>query len=103
MPLTPGQLVDGKYKVVRLVAEGGMGAIWEAEHTRIKRKIAIKVLLWNMANDAECIGRFDREARVASLVSTPYVADVIDLGDLPSGERFIVMEYLDGETLQTRL
>jgi serine/threonine-protein kinase len=103
MPLSPGEIVDDKYRVVRKVGEGGMGAVFEAADTRANRRVAIKVLLPALARDPEHVARFDREARVASLVKSPYLADVIGLGDLRTGERFIVMEYLEGESLEARL
>jgi serine/threonine-protein kinase len=103
MALSPGQIVASKYAVVRLLGEGGMGAVYEATHTPTGRPVAIKVLLPLLAHDAECIARFDREARVAARVSSPYLAEVIDIGDTETGARYIAMELLDGESLQTRL
>jgi len=103
MPLAPGQIVGDKYAIVRLLGEGGMGAVYEASDRVSSRPVAIKVLLPAMARDPECVARFDREARVAARVKSPYLAEVLDIGNMPSGERFIVMELLDGESLQSRL
>ncbi len=103
MALSIGSIVDGKYRVVRLIAEGGMGAVFEGEDTRSGRSVAIKALLPAVAKDREIVARFEREARVANLVRSPHLVEFLDVGALPTGERFIVMEYLDGETLQTRL
>lgn len=103
MPLSIGHVVDGKYRVVRPIAEGGMGAVFEAEDVRDRRRVAIKALLPALARQPEIMERFEREARVARLVRSPNLVEFLDLGALPTGERFIVMEYLDGESMQTRL
>ncbi|MBS2016025.1 MAG: serine/threonine protein kinase [Deltaproteobacteria bacterium] len=103
MSLEPGQTIDGKYKVGRLIGEGGMGTVYEGENSRIGRRVAIKVLHANVASMPEFAERFEREARVAARVGSPNVCDVLDLGDLPNGDRYIVMEFLDGQSLEERL
>jgi serine/threonine-protein kinase len=103
MSLEGGQILDGKYRVIRPIGEGGMGAVYEAEHMRIERRVAIKVLRPDAAVRPELISRFQKEARVAAKIASRHVCDVLDLGDLPTGEAYIVMEYLDGEGLDARL
>ena len=103
MSLEPGQIIDAKYRVVRRIGEGGMGTVYEGENSRIGRRVAIKVLHAQVAAMPEFVERFEREARAAARIGSPYVCDVLDLGDLPSGDRYIVMEYLDGVSFEDRI
>ena len=103
MPLDAGQVIDGKYVIKRLIAEGGMAEVYLGTNERIGKNVAVKVLHRDVATDPSVIARFEREAQVAALISSAHVTDVLDLGELPTGERFIVMEYLDGESLAARL
>jgi serine/threonine-protein kinase len=101
--IQPGAIIEGKYRVVRHIGEGGMGTVFEGENVRIERRVAIKVLNAEVASTPEFLARFDREARAAARVGSPHICDVLDSGQLDNGERFIVMEYLDGESLDDRL
>lgn len=103
MTFDPGHIIDGKYRVVRHLGAGGMGAVYEGENLRLGRRVAIKVLHQQVACLPEFVERFEREARAAARVGSPHVCNVFDLGDLPSGDRFIVMEYLEGVSLEERL
>ncbi|HVH44047.1 MAG TPA: protein kinase [Labilithrix sp.] len=105
MPTTiePGVIIDGKYRVLRRIGEGGMGTVYEGENIRIERRVAIKILHEHVASSPEFAQRFEREARASARIGSQHVCDVLDLGDLPNGERFIVMEFLDGESLEDRL
>ncbi len=103
MPLEVGQTIDGKYRVVRRIGEGGMGTVYEGENVRIGRRVAIKVLHAHVAARPELAARFEREARAAARIGSDHICDVLDLGDLADGERYIVMEYLDGDSLEARL
>ena len=103
VPVSPDQTIDGKYRVGRRIGEGGMGTVYEGENIRIGRRVAIKVLHAHVAERPEFASRFEREARVAAKIGSPHICDVLDLGDLPDGERFIVMEYLEGVSLEDRL
>src|SRR5690242_1986139 len=103
MSLQDGQVIDGKYQIVRLIGEGGMGAVYEGLNTRIKRRVAIKLLHSGVAANSEIIQRFEREAQVAGTVGNDHILEILDLGALPSGERYMVMEFLDGETLTQRI
>jgi serine/threonine protein kinase len=103
MPLQPGEIIDGKYRIVRLVGEGGMGAVYEGENTRIKRKVAIKVLHAAVAEKVDVVARFEREAQAAGRIGSEHIVEVLDLGSLPSTERFMVMEFLEGEDLTGRI
>lgn len=103
MALEPGQIIDSKYKVIRHIGEGGMGTVYEGENMRIARRVAIKVLHAQVAAMADFVARFEREARAVARIGSQHVCDVLDLGDLPSGDRYIVMEYLDGVSFEDRL
>ncbi len=102
-PLAPGELLDGRYRISRLIAEGGMGSVYEAEAIRIGRKVAVKVLHPRFAASPLEVERFQREARTAVQVSSPHVVDMLDFGQAASGELFLVMELLQGESLRDRL
>jgi serine/threonine-protein kinase len=102
MALSIDDVLDGKYRVVRLIGEGGMGTVYEGEHVRIKRRVAIKALLPSIAT-VEGIERFEREAQAAGEIGNEHILEVLDLGMLASGEHYMVMEYLDGQTLAQRL
>jgi len=95
--------VIGPYRVIRKLGEGGMGAVFEAFHEVIQRRVAIKVLHAEAGRSAETINRFINEARAANLVDHPSLVQITDFGNLPDGSGFLVMEYLQGETLAGRL
>jgi serine/threonine protein kinase len=103
MVLQQGQVLDGKYRIVRVIGEGGMGAVYEGENVRIRRRVAIKLLHAGIAANMEMVQRFEREAQVAGTVGNDHILEILDLGALPTGERYMVMEYLDGETLTDRI
>jgi serine/threonine-protein kinase len=99
----PGQVLDGKYRIVRLIGEGGMGAVFEGENVRISRRVAIKVLHGAALSNAETVKRFEREAQAAGRIGSEHILEILDLGVLPDGERYMVMEFLAGETLTQRI
>jgi tRNA A-37 threonylcarbamoyl transferase component Bud32 len=103
MSLEIGQIIEGKYRIVRLIGEGGMGAVYEGENVRIKRRVAIKVLHAATATNAEAVQRFEREAQAAGRIGSDHILEVLDLGTLTNNDRFMVMEYLDGEPLSARI
>ena len=95
--------VIGPYRVIRQLGEGGMGAVYEAVHEVIKRRVAIKVLHPEAGRSSDTINRFINEGRAANLISHPGLVQITDFGNLPDGSGFLVMEYLAGETLADRL
>ena len=103
MPVEIGQLIEGKYRIVRLVGEGGMGSVYEGENTRINRRVAIKVLHAAFTGNTEVMQRFEREAQAAGRIGNDHILEVLDLGSLADGDHFIVMEFLDGESLSSRI
>jgi len=101
--LSTGEIVDGKYRIIRLIGEGGMGAVYEGENTRIHRRVAIKVLHAGVAETAEAVQRFEREAQAAGRIGSEHIVEVLDLGNLASGDRYMVMEFMDGDSLSARI
>ena len=103
MSLEPGQMIDGKYRIVKMIGEGGMGAVYMGENVRINRKVAIKVLHAAYTGNEEVMQRFEREAQAAGRIGNDHILEVLDLGQLPDGDHFIIMEFLDGEPLSSRI
>lgn len=100
--LAPGTMLDDKYRVESLLAMGGMGAVYVGTHTKLRKRVAIKVLNPSL-NTPQMIERFHREAITASQVGHEGIAQVTDLGTSTNGEPFLVMELLEGESLAKRL
>ena len=98
-----GQDVGGKYRLERVIGEGGMASVFEAWHQRLGQKVAIKVLAPEFARDRELVERFEREARAVWKLRTPHVARVIDVDATLDGLPYIVMEYLEGRDLEAEL
>jgi predicted Ser/Thr protein kinase len=103
MSLEPGQMIDGKYRIVKMIGEGGMGAVYSGENVRINRRVAIKVLHAAYTGNEEVMQRFEREAQAAGRIGNDHILEVLDLGQLPDGDHFIIMEFLDGEPLSGRI
>ncbi len=103
MTLQPGHTIEGKYRIVRLLGKGAMGAVYEGENERIRRRVAIKILHSDVSHNADVVQRFEREAQAAGRIGSAHIVEVLDLGNLFTGERFMVMEYLDGESLGARI
>jgi len=102
MALVPGQTF-GNYQIVRLVGEGGFGEVYEAWNQFLQRRAAIKVLHTGMLDDPELVRRFLNEARAASAIRHPNIIEVLDAGVTPEGEPYILMEFLEGDSLQKLL
>ncbi|MEZ4219506.1 MAG: protein kinase [Polyangiaceae bacterium] len=95
-----GLTLRDTYSLTRLMGQGGMARVYEAQHTRIPgKRFAVKVLRQDMASQKEIAARFEREAHAIASVEHPNIVDVIDIGISPSGRPYIVTEYLDGTDL----
>ncbi|MEZ4251295.1 MAG: serine/threonine-protein kinase [Polyangiales bacterium] len=98
-----GMVLDGKYRLDDLIGRGGMGVVYRGEHTGLRRKVAIKVLLRGHEAGSESKRRFEREARTAGNIGHPNIVQVFDLGSLPDGSPYLVMELLEGTSLADKL
>ena len=102
--VTIGTILSDTYEIMRVLGEGGMGAVWEASHLRLPgKRCAVKVLHAQASADQEAYARFRREADIASRIGHPNIIEVLDWNTLPSGSPYLVLEYLDGEDLAARL
>jgi serine/threonine-protein kinase len=97
-----GELIDGRYQLIRQIGNGGMAVIYEALDTRLDRKVAVKIMHPHLAQDEEFVGRFIREAKAAAALSHPNIVAVQDQGWNQSGAPavFLVMELIEGHTLR---
>lgn len=102
-PVGVGEVLDGKYRVERVIGAGGMGVVVAATHLELGQLVAIKFLLSDAAGVPDIAARFIREARAAARIPSEHVARVIDVARLPSGSPYIVMEYLEGQDLEASL
>ena len=93
----------GNYVVRRKIGEGGMGIVYLAEHPRIGRKVAIKVLLPQLSQNPEIVARFFTEARSITQIQNEHIVDVQNFGQTPDGDNFIIMEFLDGYSLGDKI
>jgi tRNA A-37 threonylcarbamoyl transferase component Bud32 len=92
-------VLAGEYSLKRLIASGGHGSVYEAEHRILGRRAAVKVLHAHLADQGEMLQRFVREARIVNQIRHPNVVDIYDFGMLPDGSPYYVMELLEGRTL----
>ena len=95
-----GRVLSGRYRIERLIGEGGMGAVYQAEHTHIRKRVAVKVLHAEMIRLPEVVARFEREALAAAHIEHPNVAAASDFGKLDDGSFFLVLEYVEGNSLR---
>jgi eukaryotic-like serine/threonine-protein kinase len=98
-----GSVLEGVYRIDGLLGEGGMGAVYSATHLRLDKRVAVKVMASELGTATEALARFHREALVTSGLGHPNIVQVFDFSTTPTGEPFLVMEFLDGEDLDRRL
>ncbi len=99
----PGQVIAGKYAIVRVIGEGGMGVVFEATHLKLRQRVAVKMLLPEMLAHDIIVTRFEREARASGQLRNRHAVRVMDVDVTPEGVPYMVMEYLEGHDLQTEL
>ena len=101
--LALGTVLDGIYRIDRLLGKGGMGSVYQATQTRLDKRVAIKVMSRDLTGNPEALLRFRREAQVTSQLGHPNIVHVFDFGTTPEDAPFMAMELLEGEDLETRL
>ncbi len=104
--LPPGTVIGqrfGNYRALSLLGEGGMGAVFLAEHPAIGRRVAVKVLRAEFSRDQELLARFLNEARAANAIRHPSIIEILDSGTTDNGMPYLVMELLEGESLSARI
>jgi eukaryotic-like serine/threonine-protein kinase len=98
-----GQVIQGRYRLVRVLGKGGMGSVWLAEHLSLHTPVAIKLIDFEAAKNPSARSRFDREAQVAARIKSAHVVKVLDHGVTEEGLPYIAMECLTGESLRDRI
>ena len=98
-----GSVLDNKYRLVSLLGEGGMGAVYEAQHQLINRRLAVKFLHPQYANNDEVVTRFQREAQAAAKIGHENIIEITDMGTSADDAPYIVMEYLEGKDVKALL
>lgn len=101
--LEVGQIIDGRYRIVACLGEGGMGTVFEAEHLKLRKPIALKVVHPNFVGNDEVTRRFAREALAVARLEHPHIASAIDYGTLPTGAPFLVTQLARGNNLRSWL
>ncbi|MEO8798885.1 MAG: protein kinase, partial [Polyangiaceae bacterium] len=96
-----GKTIDGKYEVLRLLGQGGMGAVYEARHLGTGRRVAVKLIVAEaLLRGGDIVARFQREARASGAIDSQHVVQVLDTGLDPATQSpYMVMEFLSGEDL----
>jgi eukaryotic-like serine/threonine-protein kinase len=94
-----GQIIDGRFHILRLIGQGGMGHVYLAEHVRMGRRCAIKMMNRSMSHDVDAVARFSREAANASRINSDNVAQIYDSGETREHGVYLAMEYVDGRPL----
>ena len=98
-----GTVLDGKYRLVKLLGKGGVGEVYESLHELIGLRVAVKLIRFEYASNAELNQRFLQEARAAAAVGHPGIVQIHDVGRTPDGRTYLVMEYMEGEDLEKQL
>src|SRR5689334_4852640 len=102
-PISEGTEIAGRYRILSLIGEGGMGAVYRAEHMQLRKVFALKVLQAHNVVRPDIAARFEREAVAAGRIEHPNVVPATDFGKLPDGSFFLVLEFVTGRTLRDEL
>ena len=98
-----GRVIDGRYRIVELLGEGGMGNVYVAEHLKLRKQVALKTIRAEFAENSQAETRFAREALATAKIDHPHVASALDFGHLPEGGAYLVIQLVRGESLGKRL
>src|SRR5258708_9824083 len=102
-PMGEGTEIAGRYRILSLIGEGGMGAVYRAEHLQLRKVFALKVLQAHNVDRPSVAARFEREAIAAGRIEHPNVVPATDFGRLPDGSFFLVLEFVNRRTLRSQL
>src|SRR5688500_15074104 len=98
-----GEVLANRYQIEQLLGEGAMGSVYRARHVKVGRSFAVKVLHKKLLEDRKVAQRFEREAELAGRLRHPNVIGVVDVGETPMGDRYMVMDFAHGQDLATLL
>lgn len=98
-----GRTIDGRYRIIGLLGDGGMGSVYEAEHLALGKRVAFKVIHRELVRDEEARARFEREARATAAIEHRHVAAAMDFGRLPDGGAYLVVQLVQGLSLRQRV
>lgn len=98
-----GRVIDERYRIARLLGDGGMGSVYEAEHLALGKRVAFKVIHPDLVKDEEALARFEREARATAAIEHPHVASAMDFGRLEDGGAYLVVQLVPGISLRKRI
>jgi serine/threonine-protein kinase len=98
-----GVVLNDRFRVLKMIGDGGMGSVYLAEHVTLRKKVALKVLKHELCREQTHVDRFLQEARAASMITHEHIVDIVDFGPVPGGSVFFAMEYLEGEDLSNLL
>ncbi|MCU0657225.1 MAG: serine/threonine protein kinase, partial [Polyangiaceae bacterium] len=94
-----GSVLAERYRINALLGAGGMGAVFDAEHLLMRKRVALKLLLPGVSQSGEMVARFEREAMAAANIDHPNVTGATDFGKLPDGSFYLVLEFVEGRNL----
>lgn len=98
-----GKVIGERYQIVELIGQGGMSHVYKARHQILNKFVAVKMLRFHLAGEERHLMRFKREAKTASSLQHPNIASVHDFGIMPDGQPFLVMDFIEGETMRDRI
>ena len=102
-PLAAGTVIEGSYRLTRVISSGAMGTVYEGVQLRLNRRVAVKVMKADLTDNLEALARFRREVKVTSQLHHPHVVQLLDAGTTETGQPYLVTEYLEGEDVERRL
>jgi serine/threonine protein kinase len=98
-----GMVLDGGYQLTRLVFAGAMSTVFEAVQLKLQRRVAVKLMAADLADNPDALARFRREVKIMARLAHPHIVQLLDFGATPAGQAYLVTEYLEGEDLEERL
>jgi eukaryotic-like serine/threonine-protein kinase len=98
-----GAVLDGAYRLIRLIAVGGMSTVYEATELRLDRRVAVKVMTAELAENPEGLARFRREVKITAKLAHPHIVQLLGFGTTETGRPYLVTEYLEGQVVETVL